>query len=350
MSSTNQSPVYHASPFATPSLKKIDTVTGEVTHLATGSFVWTWTSSRDGRQLYYARNRCGCVSSGARRARKPFQELNLTGVIEIVRSCAFDPGSERERTAPRLALKFGRPEQGDGLTKVAMKALQERKIASPEHLGARGFAYEPIASLQRECPPLCAAQPPPDCILPIGSVNGDFLDVVAVPSRPPRSRGCVQAPKRTAKVCAVPRSSVVGAVQQVQQQLDFGGELRSSHGASMWLFQIRNSRNIQAPILDRPPALCLKVPPRSDRSGSACAAPQIGANRMLQILLAPNRNLHADYDVSIIPGDWLEARVRIQVLPMKRARITDQQRRESQIEPYAKCSFQTGKAQPLHRE
>jgi len=59
--SDNRSLVHYTSPFETPSLKRLDTETGEVAHVASGNFTWSWTCSHDGRLLYLERGKMNFV-------------------------------------------------------------------------------------------------------------------------------------------------------------------------------------------------------------------------------------------------------------------------------------------------
>lgn len=154
---------------------------------------------------------------------QPLEQLNLPGVIDVVEGHAGDEVVEPGLAAGRDLIEGLVGQTRDRLAQLAVHACEQGEVLLPGLLFRVTLGpAEPVAPLRGESTPFAAAEAAQDRILPIGGVDRQLPDVVAVRGRPPGRLLGAEAAERSPQVGAVPRLLVVGLIDQAQEHGDAG--------------------------------------------------------------------------------------------------------------------------------
>ena len=149
--------------------------------------------------------------------RESFEQLDLTGVIEVVRGHARHQRTLRQLACGEFAIEIAESEFSNGSPKRAVHLLEPRDVRTPRMECGLLRTGEPVRALERKRSAGRRRQTTPRDVLPVGRVHDQLPDVVTPSTGPPRRLAQRYASNRTSEVRAVPRHAVVGRVDQEKQ-------------------------------------------------------------------------------------------------------------------------------------
>src|SRR4030095_3363276 len=120
---------------------------------------------------------CGDMAASA--GRELFEQLDLSGVIEIVRRHARYQRTRGRFPPCRLSIEIARIELGDGGSQRAMHLLEQRDVRTPRRECRVLRALEPVRAVERKRSACGRGQSPPGDILPVRRMDDELPDVVA---------------------------------------------------------------------------------------------------------------------------------------------------------------------------
>lgn len=118
---------------------------------------------------------------------QPFDELDLTGVVKVVRRRTGDQLSVRESVAPRA---LGQPLRQKGLHRGSQTAVprpEKPKIPPPFRFGQLSAPFKEVGTRELERARLGICEEPVHPVLPVGGVHRKFGNVVPRGLRSPGS-------------------------------------------------------------------------------------------------------------------------------------------------------------------
>src|SRR5437870_10859644 len=159
-------------------------------------------------------------------AEKPFDELDLAGVVHVV-GCApvrerVDSVAAARGAFRKSPLRYPR----DRLAKPPVLLVQQGEIRAPRSFGRRVGAREPVAPFVGERPALLSGQAAPVGVLPVRDVHRELPDVVAICARTPRGFLDRDAAQRPPQVRAVPGLPPVTLIDDPEKERELGRSLR----------------------------------------------------------------------------------------------------------------------------
>lgn len=159
----------------------------------------------------------GSIETDSGSRHQPFNQLNLSGVVQVV---SRDPGHERKSTHLTpcgLPGEITWPKRCHRFAQGSMRVRQQLDVGLPGFLCHRLRRRHPVRAVARKRSTLCVRQASPRHVLPVRGVHDEFPDVVTIGARPPRGLLWRNAADRSAQIRSMPRHVVIGAVDQKEQ-------------------------------------------------------------------------------------------------------------------------------------
>ena len=145
-------------------------------------------------------------------------------MVQVVRDDAGHEMKDCHIAAGRRSAQIARSERVDGAPKLRMHVFQQPEIGPPGFLGRLDRTAEPVRALDGERSAALSGQPPPDCVLPVGGVHGEFPDIVTIAGGTPHRLREGDVSQGAAQIRPMPRLPVICLIDLRDEDMDGAGQ------------------------------------------------------------------------------------------------------------------------------